>query len=334
MPKSPPSDKTKTLGTKQGYTLPMIEGKDLAGKTVSLVLGSGGARGLAHIGAIEELERAGLKIEAIAGCSMGALVGGIYSAGKLAAYTDWVRSLEQSDVLSLLDWTFSGGGFIKGKKIINKLSDLVGETNIEDCEIDFTAVAVDLDAGREIWLDRGPLFDAIRASIAIPGIFTPHRYRNRTLVDGGLLNPIPVAPTLRCMTDLTIVVDVNGPEDQSLTETSSSSKSRNSDSKDAERTREPNSLIDKLKEFMDGFSGDEKPRETQPGLLAVMLRSLDVMEASITRQQLAAFQPDLVIRTPKNAAMVHEFHRAETLIELGAKQTRRAIEGYRPPVTL
>lgn len=307
----------------------MSEGKELTGKTVSLVLGSGGARGLAHIGVIEEIERAGMKVEAIAGSSMGALVGGIYAAGKLAAYTEWVRSLEQSDVLSLLDWTFSGGGFIKGKKIINKLSELAGETNIEDCNIDFTAVAVDIDAGREIWLDEGPLFDAIRASIAIPGIFTPHRYRNRTLVDGGLLNPIPVAPTLRCMTDLTIVVDVNGPEDRALKNDASSTGRKNLEAETG-RAKEPNSLVDKLKEFVDSFSGDEKPRETQPGLLAVMLRSLDVMEAAITRQQLAAFQPDLVIRAPKNAAMVHEFHRAEALISLGSEKARQAIEHYRP----
>lgn len=302
----------------------MAQQQPLKDKTVSLVLGSGGARGLAHIGAIAELERAGAEIKAIAGSSMGALVGGIYAAGKLDAYTQWVQSLEQSDILSLLDWTFSGGGFIRGKKIIAKLSELVGETNIEDCAIDFTAVTVDIDAGRELWLDKGPLFDAIRASIAIPGIFTPHRYQNRTLVDGGLLNPIPVAPTLRCMTDLTIVVDVNGPEDLQL---NGASRAKATKPEPAERSeKDNNSLMGKLKDFMDGFSSEDKPKETQPGLLAVMLRSLDVMEAAITRQQLAAFQPDLVIRTPKNAAMVHEFHRASELIELGKGRSRKAIE--------
>lgn len=311
----------------------MSVNKALQGKTVSLVLGSGGARGLAHIGVIQELERAGVKIQAIAGSSMGALVGGIYAAGKLEAYTDWVQSLEQSDILSLLDWTFSGGGFIKGKKIISKLSELVGETNIEDCPVDFTAVTVDIDAGRELWLDNGPLFDAIRASIAIPGIFTPHRYRGRTLVDGGLLNPIPVAPTLRCMTDLTIVVDVNGPVDSSLNERKGDQAGASESSESGEsgdQTRDSASLVDKLKDFLDGFSKDDKPRESQPGLMAVMLRSLDVMEAAITRQQLAAFQPDLVIRTPKNAAVVHEFHRAKSLIELGAGKARKAIDQFRP----
>ncbi len=305
----------------------------LKDKSISLVLGSGGARGLAHIGAIAELRRAGVRIEAISGSSMGALVGGIYAAGKLKAYQDWVCELRQPDVLSLLDWNFSGGGFFKGRKIIAKLEELVGELNIEDLSVDYTAVTVDLDQGREIWLDRGPLFDAIRASIAIPGVFTPHRYRNRTLVDGGLLNPIPIAPTLRCMTDLTVVVDVNGKEDTSLAQPDDDGESDRPDpgDDDAEARAVGAGLMDKLRDFMDSFSQDRKPTESQPGLLAVMMRSLDVMEAAITRQQLASFQPDLVIRIPKNACMVHEFHRAREVIELGSELARRAIDQYRPP---
>jgi len=292
----------------------------LSGQSVSLVLGSGGARGLSHIGVIRRLEEAGAKIEAIAGCSMGAVVGGIYAAGKLDAYQEWISKLEQKDVLSLIDWTMSGGGLIKGRKIIDKLLELVGELNIEDLEIDFTAVAVDIDQGREIWLDRGPLFDAIRASIAIPGVFTPHRYKGRTLVDGGLLNPIPVAPTLRCMTDLTIVVDVNGAFDAEISR--------------VEKEKEKNSgIVGKLKEFMDSFSSDSSPTETQPGLLAVMIRSLDTMEAALTRQHLAIYQPDLVVRIPKNACMVHEFHRAGDVIDLGYRLADKAFKAYRPVPT-
>ncbi|MFP4335627.1 MAG: patatin-like phospholipase family protein [Wenzhouxiangella sp.] len=296
----------------------MSDDQSLSGKTVSLVLGSGGARGLAHIGVIRTLEDAGARIEAIAGSSMGALVGGIHAAGRLQAYEDWVCSLEQSDVLSLVDWTFSGGGLIKGRRIINKLEELVGDLDIRDLKIDFTAVAVDIDLGREVWLDRGPLFDAIRASIAIPGIFTPHRYRDRTLVDGGLLNPIPVAPTLRCMTNLTVVVDVNGPAvaDSDHDKTTGKNKKDNGEG----------GVWDKLKEFVDSFSSEKTPSDTQPGLVAVMMRSLDTMAAAITRQQLAIFQPDLLVRIPKNACMVHEFHRAREVIDLGARLARAAIK--------
>ena len=298
----------------------MNDRKSLSGKSISLVLGSGGARGLAHIGVIRVLEQAGVKIQAIAGSSMGALVGGIHAAGKLDDYEDWVCELAQSDVLSLVDWTFSGGGLIKGRKITGKLEELVGDTNIEDLEIDFTAVAVDIDQGREVWLDRGSLFDAIRASIAIPGLFTPHRYLNRTLVDGGLLNPIPVAPTLRCMSDLTIVVDVNGPPSAHV-------KKQVGDEDDEEA-----SMWDKLRQLKNNFSRDDSPDDAQPGLFSIMMRSLDTMEAAITRQHLAIFQPDLVVRIPKNACMVHEFHRAREVIDLGASLARRAIaengEGY------
>jgi NTE family protein len=219
----------------------------------------------------------------------------------------------------LVDWTFSGGGLIKGRRIINKLEELVGDLDIRDLKMDFTAVAVDIDQGREVWLDRGPLFDAIRASIAIPGVFTPHRYKSRTFVDGGLLNPIPVAPTLRCMTDLTVVVDVNGPADDKQTKVTVKEK------KDAGES----GVWDKLKDFVDGLSSDKTPSDNQPGLVAVMLRSLDTMAAAITRQQLSIFQPDLLVRIPKNACMVHEFHRAREVIDLGAELAKAAIENHR-----
>ena len=177
------------------------------------MLGSGGARGYAHIGVIEELEAHGFAIRSIAGSSMGALVGGVYAAGKLQAYSDWVRPLQRFDVLRLLDWTISGGGFIKGDRIIAALKKLIGDINIEDLPIPYTAVAVDLDVQREVWFSHGSLFDAIRASIAIPTIFRPYRYQGRLLVDGGLLNPLPVSPTLRDLTDATIAVDVNAPSE-------------------------------------------------------------------------------------------------------------------------
>jgi len=296
----------------------------LKGKTVSLILGSGGARGLAHIGVIRELQKVGARVEAIAGSSMGALVGGIYAAGKLDAYEEWVCALEQSNVFSLVDWTFSGGGLIKGRKIINKLSELVGEINIEDLDIDYTAVAVDLELGREVWLDRGPLFDAIRASIAIPGIFTPHRYRNRILIDGGILNPIPVAPTLRQMSDLTIVIDVNGPSQLSAASELPEGNERGA-TPSLESDEEANfSLMNKLREFVDGIGSDRGAKESSPpGLIAIMLRSLDIMESAITRQHLAIFQPDLVVRVPKNVATIHEFHRAREIIDYGARLARK-----------
>ncbi len=292
----------------------------LSGKSVSLVLGSGGARGLAHIGVIRALEAAGAKVEAVSGCSMGALVGGIYATGKLQAYEDWVCSLERSDVLSFVDWSFAGGGLMQGRKIISKLEELVGQTTIEELDIDFTAVAVDIDRGREMWLSEGSLFDAIRASIAIPGIFTPHRYHGRTFVDGGILNPVPVAPTLRNITDLTLVVDVNAPASDPPPQAESEHEEN-----------EAEGVIDRLREFVDGFRSDRQPEETRPGLLAVLMRSLDTMQSAITRQHLAVFQPDLTVLIPKNACMVHEFYQARAMIDLGrslAEQSFRTRDRY------
>ena len=175
--------------------------------TVSLVLGSGGARGLAHIGVIRELEARGYVIRAISGSSMGAVIGGIHALGGLDVYEKWVTGLGQTDVFRMLDWTFSGGGLIRGELLMQRLRDLVGECNIEDLPIDFTAVAVDIERGREVWFSDGSLFEAIRASMAVPSVFTPHAWRGRMLVDGGLLNPVPVAPTLRTLTALTVNVE-------------------------------------------------------------------------------------------------------------------------------
>jgi NTE family protein len=297
----------------------------LKGKTVSLVLGSGAARGLAHIGVIRQLLAAGLEIKAIAGSSMGALIGGIHAAGAMEDYAEWVSKLDRTDVLSMADWTLSGG-LIRGRKIINKLEALTGDVQIESLPVAFTAVVVDLDLGRELWLDRGRLFDAIRASIAIPGIFTPHNYRGRTLVDGGLLNPVPVAPTLRCVTDFTIVVDVNGP---SQYPSPLATNRHNNDATDDEP-----SMMDRIREWMDSFGNKEDAPSNgsiaQPGLLATMSRSLDIMQAALTRHHLALFTPDLVIAVPKNICMVHEFYRAKEIIALGEQLTQQALSEFTP----
>ncbi|MFU8876996.1 MAG: patatin-like phospholipase family protein [Wenzhouxiangellaceae bacterium] len=294
--------------------------------TVSLVLGSGGARGLAHIGAIAALEEAGYRIESIAGSSMGALVGGMYAAGKLDAYRDWVRTLEQSDVFRLVDWTLSGGGLIRGEKIISRLRDMVGDVRIEDFDIEFTAVAVDIEQGREIWLGSGPLFDAIRSSIAIPGLFTPHRYRGRLLVDGGILNPVPVAPTLRCMTDLTIVVNVNGNIERRPAAAVRAKTSDSRQRKPAGDGDEDAGMIERLRLFFNGLIEREPDTESAPGLVAMLMKSLETMESVITRQHMAVFQPDLVIDVPKDACMIHEFHRADELMELGYERTIKALK--------
>jgi len=284
--------------------------------TVALALGSGGAKGLAHIGVIEELEAQGYRIAAIAGSSMGALVGGIHAAGKLAVYRDWVSALAKFDVLRLVDWTFSGGGLIKGEKIIGTLRELVGDVLIEELPLAFTAVVVDIDRGREVWLSRGPLFDAIRASIAIPTVFRPHHVDGRRLVDGGLLNPVPVTPLIRETADYLVAVSVDGvamePAPAPLVE--------------AEVGGAPGyrqrvgAFISRL---MPHGSNTDAPRE--PGAIELLTQAMDLMQANLARLRLSAYEPDLLIQLPRNMASPYEFYRARELIELGRLQAREAL---------
>ena len=184
--------------------------KSIERPTVALVLGSGGARGYAHIGVIQVLEEAGVEIVAVAGSSMGALVGGLHAAGSLDEYTDWVLGLGQFEVIRLLDVALSGPGAIRGDRVFRKVSELLGGAHIEDLPIPFTSVAVDLLARREVWFQEGPLDVAIRASTAIPSFFVPTVLNGRVLVDGGVLNPVPVAPVAAARADHIIAVSLAG----------------------------------------------------------------------------------------------------------------------------
>ncbi|HEK1686449.1 TPA: patatin-like phospholipase family protein [Pseudomonas putida] len=177
-------------------------------KRVALVLGSGGARGYAHIGVIEEIERRGYEIACIAGCSMGAVIGGIYAAGKLDEYRRWIESLDYLDVLRLVDVSFRLGA-IRGDKVFGQIRKIVGEINIEQLRIPYTAVATDLTNQQEIWFQEGCLHQAMRASAAIPSLFTPVMQGNRMLVDGGILNPLPIVPVVSSHCDLIIAVNLN-----------------------------------------------------------------------------------------------------------------------------
>ena len=317
-------------------------------RTISLVLGSGGARGYAHIGVIEELEARGFAIRSIAGSSMGALIGGVYAAGKLKTYTEWARSLQRFDVLRLLDWTISGGGFIKGDRIIGVLKDLIGEINIEDLPIPYTAVAVDLDVQREVWFSHGPLFHAIRASIAIPTIFRPYHYEGRLLVDGGLLNPLPISPTLRDLTDCTIAVDINAPAEPLYAATSAEQAGANEDrgaagqaspemlpeiAKPAPADSQRATYRTRIAEFIESMmeKRERNAAVSEPGAFELFARSLDTVQETITRLKLAAEPPDLLITIPRNACAFYEFHRADELIEIGRRRTREALSRWHAP---
>lgn len=288
----------------------------MTNKTVSLVLGSGGARGLAHIGVINWLNEQGYDIRSISGSSMGALIGGVYATGHLQVYTEWVTRLEKIDVLRLLDFSFGEGGLIKGERIINVLRELVGQHLIEDLPLSYTAVATDLDHQKELWLNKGPLFDAIRASMAIPSIFTPVDYHGKRLVDGGLINPIPIAPTLKDKTDITIAVNLSAPPvARSIIPASPSVKPHNN-----ENYRE------RILQFIDELQRkvlNETPDDS--GVFDVIANSLDTMQNTIARFKLAAYAPDIIINIPSNACSFYEFYRAKELIEIGRRKTEEVL---------
>ncbi len=289
--------------------------------TVALALGAGGAKGLAHIGAIEEIQAQGFEIVAIAGTSMGALIGGVFAMGKMDVYRDWVSKLAKFDVFRMLDWTLSGGGLIKGERIIGTLRELIGDTCIQELPIAFTAVATDLDREREVWLTRGSLFDAIRASIAIPTIFRPHVIDGRRLLDGALLNPLPVAPLIRDPADYLFAVSMDGPA-----KTTGVKPPDDPSAENRSRHHRVGRFFSQLLPHSEG-----KPRE--PGAWDLLNQSMDLMQANLSRLRLAAYEPDLLIQLPRNVSTAYEFYRARELIEYGRQQARDALATWSKAVT-
>jgi len=269
-------------------------------KTVSLVLGSGGARGMAHIGIIKWLEENDYKIASISGCSMGALIGGFYAVGKLDNYTEWLRELDVLGMLKVIDFKGSGG-LVSGEKLMQKLEELVGDHKIETLPIKFTAVAADVQEEKEIWMNEGSLLSAIRASISLPLFFTPHPYNGRLLVDGGVLNPVPIAPTFHDNTDMTIAVNLGGKVDLSIV---------------SEEHLDTRSVSAKIKEYLNQFAlPDALTLET--GVYQVADNSFDAMQGTIARVKLAAYPPDVEIEIPRNLCGTLEFNRADEMIAYG-----------------
>jgi len=271
--------------------------------SISLVLGSGGARGLAHIGVIHWLEEQNYEIASISGCSMGALIGGIYAAGKLDLFEQWVRDINKVDILTLLDLSWQKNGLVKGDKIIATLTDLVGDIEIEQLPIKFTAVAADIANEKEVWLSSGSLFDAIRASISLPLFFTPFNYKGVDLIDGGVLNPVPIAPTFGDNTDLSIAVNLGGAviNSEIIEKESDEIKSSN-----------------KVSRFLARFKRNVVEHSVNEwGAYDIANQAFDAMQSTIARQKLAAYPADYFVEIARNACGTLEFHRADEMIKLG-----------------
>lgn len=291
---------------------------------ITLVLGSGGPRGYAHIGVINELKDRGHEVVAISGCSMGAVIGGLEAAGALGEFEEWARSLTTRDVVRLMDVTLKGPGVIKADRVIGRVAQMLGDVLIENLPIPYTAVATDLEARREVWFQRGPLDRAIRASIAIPGMITPAVVNGRVLVDGGVLNPVPLEPVAAVPADRVVAVSLSGrpiPKEGASPVIESSAGSG----------------AGMFSWIKDGL-GNLLPQEAGRSLLAraaddddaparlrtpeILAQSLEAMESMIERFRSAARPADVTVRIPIDVCGQWDYHRAEEVIEVG-----RALAG-------
>lgn len=314
---------------------------------IGLALGSGSARGWSHIGVIRALEDIGVRPDIVAGTSIGALVGGAYMVDRLDTLEEWVRGLARMDILRLLDARLSGGGFMRGEKLMKAIAGRVRDINIEDLDRPFACVATDLNNGQEIWLDEGSLLDAVRASIALPGLFSPVRRDGRWLVDGGLVNPVPVSLCRALGADVVIAVNLNGDligrnadnrglrpgsgETTALTDDPVVPTATNPHRSHHFLQRIAGRLRTGLRVRMDRLiaSVAERGRDDTPGLFDVLAGSINVVQDRITRSRMAGDPPDVVISPRLAQIRLMEFDRAAEAIEGGEQAVQRVRDEIR-----
>ncbi len=288
-------------------------------KTVSLVLGSGGARGYAHIGVIETLLEHGYEIKSVSGSSMGSLIGGLYACGKLDVFKEWILGLDLLDVAKLVDFSFTGTGIIQGDKVFHVIEEMIGDVMIEELPMPFTSVATDLIKQKEVWIQKGRLIDAIRASIAIPTVFTPKKIAERYLIDGGVLNPLPIAPTVADDTDSTIAVNLSAKvtKDYKL---HIPKREREKESGMQEIFLEMSQKAEEL------FAREKKNTFEEMGMFDIVGRTIDIMQNAVLDCKMAGYSPDIIIGIPNNACGFYEFNRAYEMIELGRVVTKEQLK--------
>lgn len=320
-----------------------LSGRRMTPMRVALALGSGGARGYAHIGVINELHERGHEIVGIAGSSMGALVGGLEAAGKLDEFAVWASSLTQRAVLRLLDPSITSAGVLRAERILDAVREILGEVTIEELPVPFTSVATDLITGKSVWMQRGPVDDAIRASIAIPGVIKPHVVNGRLLADGGILDPIPMAPIAAANADVTIAVSLGDDPDARRAEreprpTAELLNRMWRSTSSLLDTKAARSLLDSTtgRSVLDRFTVSDEDEEDagassipaipRLGGFEVLIRTIEIAQAALARHTLAAYPPDLLIEVPRTVCRSLEFHRANEVIEIGQELAAMALD--------
>lgn len=284
-------------------------------RTVALVLSSGGSKGLAHIGAIKELERQGFEITSISGSSIGSVIGGLHAMGKLDEYTAWMKTLNKKLIWGLMDFTLSTNGILKGNKVFEKMESFIPDVKIEDMKIPFTAVATDILNEQEIAFNSGSFYASIRASVAIPSLITPVKYKNTFLVDGGVLNPVPIEHVVRNDSDILVVVNLYGKKN-------TTSINPEMIKKNGGYTGVLLNLADNLNKIL--RSGDRN----SPSYFSLLSTTTNLMIHKLAQENIIKHEPDILIELPHDSASTFDFHKADELIELGKKATEKRISNY------
>lgn len=322
-------------------------------RDVALVLSSGGPRGWAYIGAIEELESRGYRITSIAGTSIGSLIGGIYAAGRLHELKEWLFSLDAWKVFTLMDISISKNHLVKGDKVIEALKEIVPEVNIEDLYIPYRAVAADLYTGEEVVFDRGPLFEAIRASISIPSLFRPVKYGFRTLVDGGIVNTMPISRVTRKDGDILVAFDVNDVDVDAIRSTlveearqeeerERAEKALNEETRAVMNSVRNNSsltLMEKLKlagaqgqKILEHKMHDEDPEPElfyEDNYYSILSRTFSIMNHALSKAAAERYRPDVLVKMPFDSyGEIGDYAKAREISEAGRALMKEALDKY------
>lgn len=281
-------------------------------KTAALVLSSGGARGVAHIGVIEAVLEAGYEIKSISGSSMGAVVGGVYAAGKLPEFKEWVCNLDKIDVFKLMDFTLSTQGFVRGERVFNQMKSFIDDCNIEDLDIDFSAVATDIVNKKEVVFNSGSLFTALRASAAIPSVLKPSVINGVELVDGGVLNPIPIAYVKRSENDIVVVSDVNAAVPCIKP--------------DIQESLDDKGRFAPLIEKWNSIFPKNNNRVKRLSYFELVAKSVDLMQDRISEYIIEHSRPDIVVRISRETCSTFEFYKSKELIECGRQEFDKSLK--------
>jgi len=281
---------------------------------IGIALGSGAARGWAHIGVLKALSEMGIQPAIICGSSMGALIGASYCLGKLDVLEDWCSQLTRAGIIRFLDVKgFRSSGLLQGQRLMRYLEEHIGDQEIDQLSERFACVATDIETGREIWLKQGSVLQQVRASIALPGLFTPHHLHGQWLVDGGLVNPVPVSLCRAMGAEVIIAVDVNG----GLLKRTSKKQEAPSLAQKAMSTigLDRHEAIRKLL---------ESDKDQPPGAFEIMVNSMNIMQERITRSRLAGEPPEVLLHPKLNKIGLLEFERGKEAIEEGQACVKRA----------